>query len=805
MLVFGVSPALAQSPVVFDVGTSTGNDTLFVGIPGSIIFTVDPAGNKIQGLVFPFQLMFSAGNWIGPMSDAADGNALDNVFPSAAAAAAFASIAWNPNYGQGTDPDTLLYGFTSFGGPYTTAGEAWRIDVTPTGEGTVRFDTVLLPPANQLAPIDPQARVLPFEWLGEGKVIYSITAPCVPGVCMGVTVEESVYVFGDLVRGSINGFEPTGYEPSTYSLASAVNSNGTGPNNPIVIDDAGNWWWQTDNSNEADVGTWTLNFEYTSGIGYCEHTDACPPLTFEVIAQKPLASFRFDCVEAFSGSDIYAGLYLDNLLNPCKELGVFDLLFQYDPSLLSFLGLDIEGSVLESSGWEYLTYRLVSDNPAKVRIVAIADMNNSNQHPSEFCVDGLIANLKFRTTNDRSLACQSAWLMFTWDDCGDNTASSRDGNELYIIADPANGPWVGGIAGEVPGGGIINSSCGITAQLATFQGGTSGPADFPCIFSDPNKPDPIECLYFVNGKVKIKCPGDIDDRGDMNLNGLTYEIADAVLYSNYFIQGPSVFAPGVQREAQVAASDINADGVPLTVADLVYLIRVITGDADPIAEDLLGGGPKVAAVVGKLDVTAAHQGAVTTIQTSSDLDVGAGLFVFNYENTEIASVSVMGRAADMDVEYTAENGELRVLVLNIADRAKIVAGSGDILQVATTGGGSLELVNVEAATFMGGTLESNVSAKIVPTAFALHQNFPNPFNPSTSMALDFPNASDYTLTIYNITGQVVKTYAGNAEAGTLTVTWDGTDNRGARVASGVYFSRFDATEFSATKKMLLVK
>jgi hypothetical protein len=167
-------------------------------------------------------------------------------------------------------------------------------------------------------------------------------------------------------------------------------------------------------------------------------------------------------------------------------------------------------------------------------------------------------------------------------------------------------------------------------------------------------------------------------------------------------------------------------------------------------------------------------------------------------------VTLAGRAANMKVDFSANNGELRVLVFNI-ERAKIAAGSGEILNVTTVGTGKVELVSVEAATFMGGNLEASVTAKIIPTEFALKQNFPNPFNPSTSMALDLPDASDYKLTIYNIAGQVVKTYAGHSEAGTLTITWDGTSNVGGKVASGVYFYRAEAGKFNATRKMVLMK
>ena len=54
-------------------------------------------------------------------------------------------------------------------------------------------------------------------------------------------------------------------------------------------------------------------------------------------------------------------------------------------------------------------------------------------------------------------------------------------------------------------------------------------------------------------------------------------------YANYFIYGPSVWDP-VYYETQIMASDINNDGTPLTVADLVYLICIISGEADPYPE-----------------------------------------------------------------------------------------------------------------------------------------------------------------------------------------------------------------------------
>jgi hypothetical protein len=807
VLVFGAAN-VASAQVLFSIETNNGNDSVYVGQASSIRFHVNANGNNVQGLVFAAELKYTGGNWIGALGSSEDAGAPDNVVPSATATATFASRAYNPGYDNGSDPDTLLYGMTSFGGPFTGNAEMFRINFTPGGAGTLQVDPVNvppdaapLPPSNEWSALDDLANLLPVQ--NDLPLITSAVKPNELPSCGSATGHPSTVVFGDLTGGNLSGNDPDASPaPLSFVLLSAVNSNATGPNNPINVG-ANSWSWQTSNANQNDVGHWTLTFAAFDGLDTSASTCVAE---FDVIAEEPLICFSFGCVEAFSGSDICVPLTATDYFNPCIELGGFDLLFKYDASLLTFKGIDLTGSILETQDWEYLTYRVVSSNPALIRLVGIADMNNSNHHPSGWCLDGLLANICFRTTNDRNLACQSAWLMFYWEDCGDNTASSRDGNHLYIVADPAGGTYVAGNPGAVPpvpGGGILMSSCGIDAQIFTGEGGVTGPEDHPCPNDLPGKPDPEELLCFINGKIKIICPGDIDDRGDINLNGLAYEIADAVLYSNYFILGPQVFAPGVQGEAQVAASDINADGTPLTVADLVYLIRVITGDAQPISGDLLGGGPK--AIAGKVNVEVLSQGSNTTVRSSSDVEMGAGLFVFNYTGTEISKVEVVGRAAKMDVTHQAANGELRVLVYNIEDGYKVAAGHGEILSITTTGAGSVELVSVEAASFMGGALEANVTAKVLPTSFALKQNFPNPFNPSTSLAIDFPNASDYKLTIYNIAGQTVRTFAGNTEAGTVTLTWDGRDARGSQVATGVYFYSVEAGAFKDVKKMVLMK
>lgn len=92
-----------------------------------------------------------------------------------------------------------------------------------------------------------------------------------------------------------------------------------------------------------------------------------------------------------------------------------------------------------------------------------------------------------------------------------------------------------------------------------------------------------------------------------------------------------------------------------------------------------------------------------------------------------------------------------------------------------------------------------------PNGFELGQNYPNPFNPSTSFTLTLPKAGRYAVRIYNLAGQVVKIFEGEASAGRQTLTWDGTDKNGNPVSSGIYLYKAEANGFSETKKMILIR
>ena len=95
---------------------------------------------------------------------------------------------------------------------------------------------------------------------------------------------------------------------------------------------------------------------------------------------------------------------------------------------------------------------------------------------------------------------------------------------------------------------------------------------------------------------------------------------------------------------------------------------------------------------------------------------------------------------------------------------------------------------------------------VVPKAFSLKGNYPNPFNPSTNIAFTLDVRSDVTVTVYSLLGEEVATlHNGIMQPGLQSVKWNGNDSHGAQVASGVYIYRVEAQDRALTGKMMLLK
>ncbi len=111
---------------------------------------------------------------------------------------------------------------------------------------------------------------------------------------------------------------------------------------------------------------------------------------------------------------------------------------------------------------------------------------------------------------------------------------------------------------------------------------------------------------------------------------------------------------------------------------------------------------------------------------------------------------------------------------------------------------------VKAKEIGGVGVEENLAE--LPTNYDLSQNYPNPFNPTTTISFSLPEPSEVTLSVYDVTGRLVKNVVDKGyEAGIHNVVWDATDNYGQKVATGVYYYRLQANDHVFTKKMMLMK
>ena len=100
----------------------------------------------------------------------------------------------------------------------------------------------------------------------------------------------------------------------------------------------------------------------------------------------------------------------------------------------------------------------------------------------------------------------------------------------------------------------------------------------------------------------------------------------------------------------------------------------------------------------------------------------------------------------------------------------------------------------------------STESDLLPTEYALHENYPNPFNPSTTLRFDLPYAGDVSLTIYNMLGQKVKLFdMRGIQAGKHTLRWNATNDYGDPVGAGVYLYQLHTKDFVKTRKMVLLK
>lgn len=135
-------------------------------------------------------------------------------------------------------------------------------------------------------------------------------------------------------------------------------------------------------------------------------------------------------------------------------------------------------------------------------------------------------------------------------------------------------------------------------------------------------------------------------------------------------------------------------------------------------------------------------------------------------------------------------------------------GMGNLIEdIESTGFGGFWLLNTRGvyvyivSSILG---DAPVSAGL-PSGFEIGQNFPNPFNAGTVIPFRLPGRSHWRLTVCNLMGQTVRTFEGDSDGGPVNVTWDGEDDHGDAVPSGVYLSRVESKSRTQSRKMVLLR
>lgn len=170
---------------------------------------------------------------------------------------------------------------------------------------------------------------------------------------------------------------------------------------------------------------------------------------------------------------------------------------------------------------------------------------------------------------------------------------------------------------------------------------------------------------------------------------------------------------------------------------------------------------------------------------------------------ELIPGALLAQQADPVFLFTGEGLDANLAVMG---PNKGFAGAGELLRARVSGGEPGQLV-VDARGLDNAKLDGAVGGgETLPRMFAVRPNYPNPFNPKTTISFDLPSASKVTVEIYGLDGSLVRTLLNERRAaGTHSVEWNGLDAQGQRAASGTYLYRVRADGFESNRKMTLMK
>ena len=273
---------------------------------------------------------------------------------------------------------------------------------------------------------------------------------------------------------------------------------------------------------------------------------------------------------------------------------------------------------------------------------------------------------------------------------------------------------------------------------------------------------------------------------------------------------------GTLSDIQLEVADASMD-MSLSAMDASLILQHVVG-----LINLMDSEPTVATAAGDMNIQdgvfVPNSQLSVPIHISDDQNIYSFKIEMEYDETamEFEEIEMSDMENSFIIKSKDESGLLQIVgARTLADNIEGIFGN-IVFNVLDTNIEELEVSvnylrwnenqaseNVLVATFTNSTLSIDETA---PQQFALYDNYPNPFNPSTRLSYDIAEQVRVNITIFDAVGrEVIKLFDGIQNPGFQNVVWNGKDQFGQNVPAGIYIYRMNAGGFISTKKMVLLK
>jgi len=293
-------------------------------------------------------------------------------------------------------------------------------------------------------------------------------------------------------------------------------------------------------------------------------------------------------------------------------------------------------------------------------------------------------------------------------------------------------------------------------------------------------------------------PGDADFDSDTDINDVL-TVVDFILEEDY------------PTEDEFRNVDVNMDE-EINIADVIMMIDIIFGGNSRSLEF-------VDNEIAYIDLISDYENSYLSVDIEYDGPIRGLEFELEY-NSELIEVFYPRLSFFQENVMISNNilndGIIKVIAVNLhsgliqnENNSYVIIPinfNGNQYQTASVSLQNFKLAGAdgELINFVSRIPETDV--KVIPVEFSLSQNFPNPFNPSTQIRFDLPKDDHVILSVYNMVGQKVRTlHSAKMTSGYHSIIWDGTNDSGNFVSTGMYFYAIHAGQYQDIKKMLFLK